>query len=407
MKLDNLFKIAIKSLGKNKMRTFLTMLGIIIGVASVIAMLAIGQGSSESIQKEIESFGTNMIIIFPAAMHRGGVSSAAGTGQLLTYEDADAIAKQCPDVKYVTPEVHVNGQVLYGANNWNTEITGAYSSYFGIRNLSVAYGSYYSDSDEKDAAKVCELGQTVVDNLFGANANPVGKYIRINKIPFKVIGVLTKRGQNSFGRDQDDIIIAPFSTVYKRMLNTNHVHIILASAKKGGDMNLAITEINNVLNQRHKKQADGTQPMFTIRTQLQFEQTANATSHILTLLLASIASISLLVGGIGIMNIMLVSVTERTREIGIRLAIGARGRDVLMQFLIEAILLSFLGGLLGVALGLTTTRIVNQVMHWPVAVTAESIFVSFFFATLIGIFFGWYPARKAANLNPIDALRYE
>ncbi len=406
MKLNNLFKIAIKSLSKNKMRTFLTMLGIIIGVASVIAMLAIGQGSSDSIKKEIQSFGTNMIIVFPAAMHRGGVSSAAGTAQLLTQGDADAIAKQCPDIKYVTPVVHVNGQVMYGANNWNTEINGVYSSYFGIRNLSVAYGGYYTETEEQDAAKVCELGQTVVDNLFGPNANPVGKYIRINKIPFKVIGVLTKRGQNSFGRDQDDIIIAPFSTVYKRMMNTNHVRLLLASAKKGGDMDMAIQEIQNVLNQRHK-QEDGSQPEFTIHTQIQFEQTATATSHILTLLLASIAGISLLVGGIGIMNIMLVSVTERTREIGIRLAIGARGRDVLMQFLFEAIMLSFLGGFLGVGLGLASTRFVTDFMHWPVVVTSQSIFVSFFFATLIGIFFGWYPARKAAGLNPIDALRYE
>ena len=406
MKLNNLFKIAIKSLSKNKMRTFLTMLGIIIGVASVIAMLAIGQGSSDSIKKEIQSFGTNMIIVFPAAMHRGGVSSAAGTAQLLTQGDADAIAKQCPDIKYVTPVVHVNGQVMYGANNWNTEINGVYSSYFGIRNLSVAYGSYYTETEEQDAAKVCELGQTVVDNLFGPNANPVGKYIRINKIPFKVIGVLTKRGQNSFGRDQDDIIIAPFATVYKRMMNTNHVRLLLASAKKGGDMDMAIKEIHNVLNQRHK-QEDGSQPEFTIHTQIQFEQTATATSHILTLLLASIAGISLLVGGIGIMNIMLVSVTERTREIGIRLAIGARGRDVLMQFLFEAIMLSFLGGFLGVGFGLASTRFVTDFMHWPVVVTSQSIFISFFFATLIGIFFGWYPARKAAGLNPIDALRYE
>ena len=406
MKLNNLFKIAIKSLSKNKMRTFLTMLGIIIGVASVIAMLAIGQGSSDSIKKEIQSFGTNMIIVFPAAMHRGGVSSAAGTAQLLTQDDADAIAKQCPDIKYVTPVVHAGGQVMYGSNNWNTEVEGVYSSYFGIRNLSVKYGSYYSESDEQDASKVCELGQTVVDNLFGPDANPVGKYIRINKIPFKVIGVLTKRGQNSFGRDQDDIIIAPFSTVYKRMLNTNHVRLILASSRSGKDMDLAISEIKNVLSQRHK-QEDGSQPEFTIHTQIQFEETATATSHILTLLLASIAGISLLVGGIGIMNIMLVSVTERTREIGIRLAIGARGRDVLMQFLFEAIMLSFLGGFLGVGLGLASTRIVTDFMHWPVEVTTESIFVSFFFATLIGIFFGWYPARKAAGLNPIDALRYE
>ncbi len=405
MKMGNLFKIAIRSLGKNKMRTFLTMLGIIIGVASVIAMLAIGQGSRNSIQEQIKSLGTNVIIVFPAAQHRGGVTSAAGSAQLLTQDDVDAIAKQCPDIQYVSPQVSVGGQVMYGSNNWNTEVTGAYSSYFGIRNQTVVNGEYFTAADEKEAAKVCILGQTVVDNLFG-ETDPVGKYIRINKIPFKVIGVLKKQGQNSFGRDQDDVIMAPFSTVYKRMMNTDHIRLILASAKDEKLMDLAINEINEVLKERHRT-ASGPEPEFTIRTQLQFEQTADATSRVLTLLLASIASISLLVGGIGIMNIMLVSVTERTREIGIRLAIGARGRDVLLQFLIEAILLSFLGGLLGVALGLTTTRIVNQVMHWPVAVTSESIFISFFFATIIGIFFGWYPARKAANLNPIDALRYE
>lgn len=405
MKMGNLFKIATRSLGKNKMRTFLTMLGIIIGVASVIAMLAIGQGSRNSIQEQIKSLGTNVIIVFPAAQRRGGVTSAAGSAQLLTQDDVNAIAKQCPDVKYVSPEVHVGGQVMYGSNNWNTSITGAYSSYFGIRNQTVVNGEYFTSADEKEAAKVCILGQTVVENLFG-DADPVGKYIRINKIPFKVIGVLKKMGQNTFGRDQDDIIMAPFSTVYKRMMNTDHIRLILASAKDEKVMDLAIKEITEVLKERHRT-ANGPEPEFTIRTQLQFEQTADATSRVLTLLLASIASISLLVGGIGIMNIMLVSVTERTREIGIRLAIGARGRDVLLQFLIEAILLSFLGGLLGVALGLTTTRVVNQIMHWPVAVTSESIFISFFFATIIGIFFGWYPARKAANLNPIDALRYE
>ena len=406
MKFENLFKIAFRSLSKNKMRTFLTMLGIIIGVGSVITMLAIGEGSRKSIQEQISKLGTNVIIIFASALRHGGVASAAGTGQMLTQADADAIAAQCPDIQYVTPQVSTGGQVIYGAQNWQTSVTGVYPTYFAIRNQTVVQGYYFTETDERSAAKVCVIGQTIVDNLFPDGTNPVGKYIRINKIPFKVVGVLQKLGQNGWGRDQDDTIIAPFSTVYKRMVSVNYVRIILASSKSSSDMTAAINEIGAVLNQRHKT-PPGSDPVFTVRTQLEFEQTANETSRVLTLLLASIASISLLVGGIGIMNIMLVSVTERTREIGIRMAIGARGRDVLLQFLIEAVFLSLLGGLIGVGMGLLATHLVESGMHWPVAVTPNSITLSFLFAAVVGIFFGWYPARKAADLNPIDALRYE
>jgi len=406
VKFSNLFKVAFRSLGKNKIRTFLTMLGIIIGVASVIAVLAIGQGSSNSIQEQIKSFGTNMIIVFSSSQRRGGVSSGAGTTQRLTVADALAIAKQCPDIQYVSPEVSTGAQVMYGANNWHTNVDGVYSSYFGIRNWKIKYGEYFNQDEESRAAKVCLLGQTVVDNLFGPEVNPVGQYIRINKIPFKVIGILQKRGQNGFGRDQDDVIIAPFSTVRKRMNHVRHIHLILASATNEKFMNLAINEIGNTLLERHKI-TNPANADFTIRTQVQFEQAASATSKILTILLTGIASISLIVGGIGIMNIMFVSVTERTREIGIRLAIGARGKDVLLQFLIESIMISFIGGFIGMGLGLLSTHIVNTFMHWPVQVTTNSIILSFVFAAIIGIFFGWYPARKAANLNPIDALRYE
>ncbi|HKJ44655.1 MAG TPA: ABC transporter permease [Balneolales bacterium] len=406
MKFTNLFKIAFRSLGKNKIRTFLTMLGIIIGVASVIAVLAIGQGSRNSIQEQIKSLGTNMIIVFSSSQHRGGVSSGAGTTQRLTVDDALAIAKQCPDIQYVTPEVSTGGQVMYGANNWHTNVDGVYSSYFGIRKWKIKYGEYFNQVQESRADKVCLLGQTVVDNLFGSSVDPVGKYIRIDKIPFKVIGTLQKRGQNGFGRDEDDVIIAPFSTVRNRMNHVRHIHLILASAVSDKYMSLAMNEIGDVLMSRHKisnpENAD-----FTIRTQVQFEQAADATSKILTILLTGIASISLIVGGIGIMNIMFVSVTERTREIGIRLAIGARGKDVLLQFLIESILISFIGGFIGMAVGLISTNAVNTFMHWPVQITTNSIILAFVFSAMIGIFFGWYPARKAANLNPIDALRYE
>ena len=406
MKFENLFKIAFRSLSKNKMRTFLTMLGIIIGVGSVITMLAIGEGSRKSIQEQISKLGTNVIIIFASAMRHGGVASAAGTTQLLTQADADAIATQCPEVQYVTPVVNTGGQIIYGNQNWQSSVTGVYPNFFAIRNQSVVDGYYFTEADEREAAKVCVVGQTVVDHLFTDGTNPVGAYIRINKIPFKILGVLEKQGQNSWGRDQDDVIIAPFSTVYKRMVSVDYVRQILASSKSSSDMAPAISEISAVLNQRHKT-VPGSDPIFTVRTQLQFEQTANETSRVLTLLLASIAGISLLVGGIGIMNIMLVSVTERTREIGIRLAIGARGRDVLLQFLIEAVILSLLGGLIGVGTGMLATHLVESGMHWPVSITPDSVTLSFLFAAIVGIFFGWYPARKAAELNPIDALRYE
>ncbi len=406
MKTENLLKAALRSLGKNKMRTFLTMLGIIIGVASVIAMLAIGQGSRESIQNQISSLGTNTLMIWPSASSSGGVRQEAGTAQRLTLDDVRAIADRCPSVQYITPQARTSGQLIVGSNNWRTSVWGVYPDYFIIRNLNVVNGNIFGMNDDRSSAKVCVIGQTVVDNLFGENADPVGKVMRINKIPFRVIGVIEKKGQNAFGQDQDDIVLAPFSTVQKRMMAITHVQSMLASARTEPLIATATGEITDLLKERHKL-GPSEEPDFTIRTQSELANTASATSRVLTVLLASIASISLLVGGIGIMNIMLVSVTERTREIGIRMSVGARGRDVLLQFLIEALMISLIGGIIGIALGVITSDIIASIMKWPVTITVQSIAMSFLFSSAIGIFFGWYPARKAARLNPIDALRYE
>ena len=406
MKLKNLLMAALRSLGKNKMRTFLTMLGIIIGVASVIAMLAIGQGSKQSIQAQISTLGTNVLMIFPQASTTGGVRMEAGSSQKMTLDDVAAIVARCPSVAYITPQVRTSGQLVAGTMNWRTSVYGVYPNYFDIRNLKLTSGNLFTMTDDRSATKVCVVGQTVVTNLFGAGADPVGSYIRINKIPFKIIGITEKKGQNAFGQDQDDMVIAPFSTVQKRMLAITYIQNMLGSALTEPLIPVASQEITDVLKAKHNlgvsEEAD-----FTIRTQTDIAAAATATSGILTILLATIASISLLVGGIGIMNIMLVSVTERTREIGIRMSVGARGRDVLLQFLIEALLISLLGGFIGVTLGVLVSQLIANILSWPVTITIPSILMSFIFSSAIGIFFGWYPARKAAGLNPIVALRSE
>ncbi len=388
------------------MRTFLTMLGIIIGVASVIAMLAIGQGSKQSVQATIASLGTNSIMIFPGSSNTGGVRGGAGSTSTLTVDDADAIRSRCDLVDHVSPVVQKRSQAIFGSQNWNTLTVGGLNDYFYIRSLTVITGTKFTDSDMRAASKVCVVGQTVITNLFGEGANPLGQTIRINQIPFKIIGTLDRKGQNTFGQDQDDIIIAPFNTVFKRMINTPNVNMIICSAVTQEAIDNASRQIKPVVREKHKLLPTDDDD-FTIRTQADIANTFGSITKVLTVLLATIASISIVVGGIGIMNIMLVSVTERTREIGIRLAIGAKSSHVLLQFLIEAIFIGLLGGALGIGLGVLSSVLVAKFAGWPVTITAFSIILSSVFSSAVGVFFGWYPARKAAQLNPIDALRYE
>ncbi len=384
------------------------MLGIIIGVASVIAMLAIGEGSNQNIKASIASLGTNSIMIFPGANFQGGVRQGASSTQTIKLEDAEAIRAHCDLVNHVSPVDQKRVQAVFGPENWNTTAVGVNNDYLAIRSLTISKGNSFSLSDDRAAAKVCLVGVTVVLNLFGdENADPLGQIIRVNSIPVKIIGVLSKMGQNTFGQDQDDIIIMPFSTVQKRMMSSStYVNSILASGISEDQINDAVDEVSSILREKHKL-APSDDNDFTVRTQSDISNIFGTISKVMTILLASIASISLLVGGIGIMNIMLVSVTERTREIGIRMAIGAKGRDVLIQFMIESIVISFIGGLIGIALGITISELVAKFGGWPVVITVTSVLLSFLFSAVIGLFFGWYPARKAAALNPIDALRYE
>jgi putative ABC transport system permease protein len=406
MRFRSILRIAIRSLGRNKMRSFLTMLGVIIGVAAVIAMLAVGQGARDAVSSQIASLGTNVIMVFPGATSQGGVRTEAGTSSRLTVEDVVAIKKQCPAVKYVSPTVRTSVQVKAGNQNWRTTIYGAYPEYLDIRDWPIEIGNNTTESDERSATKVCIVGQTIVDNLFDSNKNVIGQVVRIKNLPFKIIGVLVEKGQNAMGQDQDDIIIAPFSTIQKKVMGITFTNSLLASAVSEAQITEAKTEMNSAMTARRKgSEGDGTD--YTIRTQTDIGNAAEATSRTLGLLLASIAGVSLLVGGIGIMNIMLVSVTERTREIGIRMAVGARGSDVLLQFLVEALVMSFTGGMLGIALGVGISVFISRFQGWSVTVSPMSIILGFGFSAAIGIFFGWYPARKAAALKPIEALRYE
>lgn len=382
------------------------MLGIIIGVASVITMLAIGQGSSNSIKAEISTLGTNVIIIIPGASRQGGIRMESGTSIVLEIEDIEAIRNNCSSVKYISPVVNKTSQIVNLSQNWRTRVYGVYPEYLDIRNLNILEGSCFTLTDNKRLNKICIIGKTVSDNLFGENINPVGQTIRIDKIPFKIIGLLEEKGNNMMGHDQDDIIIAPFLTVQKRMLAKDYIQMIFISAINEELIKSATEEIDFVLRERKNLSATE-QATYQIRTQKEIENIFTSTSNIMVILLASIAVISLIVGGIGIMNIMLVSVTERTKEIGIRMAVGARGKDIMLQFLIEAILLSITGGVFGILLGIVSTKILTNVLQWPVFITTESIIISFVFSSIVGIFFGWYPAKKAASLRPIEALRYE
>ena len=406
MRLLNLIKIAFKAIILNKVRTLLTMLGIIIGVASVIAMLAIGEGSKESIRNTISSMGSNMITVRPGEDDRGPARGSGGDVQTLTLKDYEVIKEKTTLISYITPVVNGGGQVINGSNNWPSSIYGVNPEYLNIKVVGLQSGSMFTDAEVKSAAKVVLLGQTVVDNVFPDGEDPVGKMIRFNSIPFKVIGVLEEKGENTFGQDQDDVVIAPYTTVQKRILAIDYLNQIMASAVSEDDAPEAVTQVTEILRAQHKL-GDDDNDDFTVRSMEELISTFSSTSEMLTILLVAVAGISLLIGGIGIMNIMYVSVKERTKEIGLRMAVGGKGSDILMQFLIEAILISITGGLLGVILGLGSTVFIEKFLHWPTNVALYSIIISFAVCAVTGIFFGWYPARKAAALDPITALRYE
>ena len=406
MNIANLLKIALKALANNKMRGFLTMLGIIIGVASVITMLAIGQGSKRSIQSQISEMGSNMIMIQPGADTRGGVRQSASAMETLKLADYESIADETRYLAAVSPTVNSSGQLIYGANNKPSTIYGVNQDYLDIRRYSIADGDMFSEQDIATAAKVCVVGKTVVDELFTNGENPVGKVIRFNKIPFRIVGVLTSKGYNSMGMDQDDVVLAPFTTIQKRVLAITHIQGLNASALKEDYTDKAIEEITEILRRNHKLKLTDDDD-FTIRSMQELSSMMTTTTDLMTVLLAAVAGISLLVGGIGIMNIMYVSVTERTREIGLRMSIGAKGMDILAQFLIESILISVTGGLIGVIFGVGAALAVNAIVHYPIYIQPWSVFLSFAVCTVTGVFFGWYPAKKAAQLDPIEAIRYE
>ena len=402
----NLFKIALRALANNKLRAFLTMLGIIIGVASVIAMLAIGQGSKKSIQQQISEMGSNMIMIHPGAEMRGGVRQDPSAMQTLKLENYEKLSEECTYLSGISPNVSSSVQLVAGANNYPSSVSGVSMDYLTIRQLTVEQGEMFTENDIRTAAKVCVIGKTIVDNLFPDGSDPIGKVIRCNQIPFRVIGVLKSKGYNSMGMDQDDVVLAPYSTVMKRLLAQTYLSGIFASALTEEMTEEAVDEITTILRREHKlKETDADD--FTIRTQQELSSMLNTTTDLMTTLLACIAGISLVVGGIGIMNIMYVSVTERTREIGLRMSVGARGVDILSQFLIEAILISITGGLIGVIIGCGASFMIKAIAHWPVFIQPWSVLLSFLVCTVTGVFFGWYPAKKAADLDPIDALRYE
>ncbi|MEH2915356.1 ABC transporter permease [Segatella copri] len=412
MNYQNLFKIAIRAIAANKMRSFLTALGIIIGIAAVITMLAIGQGSKASIKANIAEMGSNMIMISPGADMRGGVRQDASSMETLKQADYQSIKDECNYISAISPTVNSSGQWIYGNNNTQSSIYGVNQDYLSIRQLKVADGEMFTDTDIKAASKVCILGQTVVDYLFPDGSDPIGKVVRFNSIPFRVIGVLKKKGYNSMGMDQDDLVLAPYTTVMKRIMAQTYLGGIVCSAITEEASQPAQNQITEILRHNHKlKDATDTteadEDDFNIRSQEEISSMMNSTMSTITILLGSVAGISLLVGGIGIMNIMYVSVTERTREIGLRMSVGARGIDILNQFLIEAILLSVTGGIIGVILGVSLSLSLNYFFHIATQIEPWSIIMSFAVCTFTGVFFGWYPAKKAARLDPIEAIRYE
>ena len=412
MNYSNLFKIAVRAIAANKTRSFLTALGIIIGIASVITMLAVGQGTKKSIQANIAEMGSNMIMIGPGADRRGGVRQDASSMETLKMNDYESIKDECTYIKAISPVVNKSGQFIYGNENAPSTIYGVNQDYMEIRQISVADGDMFTDADIKASAKVCILGQTVVDNLFPNGGDPIGKTVRFNSIPFRVIGVLKKKGYNSMGMDQDDLVLAPYTSVMKRILAQTYLGGIQCSAITEGVTEKATDQITTILRRNHKLR-DATETTsageddVNIRSQEELSSMMTSTTDMLTILLGCVAGISLVVGGIGIMNIMYVSVTERTREIGLRMSVGARGIDILNQFLIEAIMLSVTGGIIGVMLGIGASYLIKSAAHWPIVIEGWTILMSFAVCTLTGVFFGWYPAKKAAQLDPIEALRYE
>ena len=412
MNYANLFKIAIRAIAANKTRSFLTALGIIIGIGSVITMLAVGQGTKESIQANIAEMGSNMIMIQPGADRRGGVRQDASSMETLKMTDYENIRDECKYIKGISPVVTSSGQFIYGNENTPSSIYGVNPDYLDIRQLSIADGEMFGENAIRASAKVCILGQTVVDNLFPDGSDPVGKVVRFNSIPFRVIGVLKKKGYNSMGMDQDDLVLAPYTSVMKRILAQTYLGGIQCSAITEGVTDKATEEISAILRRNHKlkdatENSEADADDFNIRSQEELSSMMTSTTDMLTILLGCVAGISLIVGGIGIMNIMYVSVTERTREIGLRMSVGARGIDILNQFLIEAILLSVTGGVIGVIIGIGASYSINKFAHWPISIELWTIVMSFAVCTFTGVFFGWYPAKKAARLDPIEALRYE
>jgi len=404
LKFMTILKVGMAAIARNKMRSMLTALGIIIGVACVIAMIGVGQGSQAAIQAQISSLGSNFMMVFPGVATQSGARIFTGQSTI-TDEDVAAVKAECPSVAYVTPVSRSGAQVVNGSLNWGTQVQGVGVEWPFVRSWNVDKGAFFGESDVRAAAKVAVLGSTVADALFEGQ-DPVGQTVRIKNFPFRVIGVLESKGGNSMGQDQDDVVIAPYTTVMRLLKKTNRIDMFMASAVSRGAVDQAAAEIEALLRQRHRL-GQGQDSDFMIRSQQEIAQTADQTSRTLSVLLASAASISLLVGGIGIMNIMLVSVTERTREIGIRMAIGAKGRDILTQFLIEALALSIAGGAVGIALGIAASRILAWKAQWPVLLSPDAILLAFGFSAAIGVFFGFYPARKAAQLDPIEALRYE
>jgi putative ABC transport system permease protein len=401
------FKIAIRALARNKLRSSLTMLGIIIGVGAVIANLAIGQGASAQIQSQIANLGNNMLFVMSGSMNTGGMRGGAGSSNTLTPEDAAAVERECPAVRAVSPGVSANGQLVYGNQNWvaSSRIQGTNEKFPDIRLWPVETGEFFTEGDVRTSARVCVVGKTIKENLF-SGSDPVGLTMRIRNLPFRVIGVLSTKGQNQYGQDQDDTVIVPYTTVQKKMLSITNINQMMISAISPSATFTAEQQITDLLRQRHKLGANQDNDFF-VRNLTDVAEAADQSSKIFINLLASIASVSLLVGGIGIMNIMLVSVTERTREIGIRMAIGARSAAIRRQFLIESVTLSVVGGVMGIAVGVSASIIISNTLSWPTLISPISIIASVFFSVLVGVAFGYYPARKAAGLDPIDALRYE